>query len=228
MKIVDSIIELIATNRISTTEVADALGKSGSLLGLKGFGTPKYVVGKVKVITPFGDSNYIMHQKAVDIEPNEIVFVQPINFSDVAVFGELLTKYCLLYKSAKALIVNGNIRDTARILKDDYAIWAQGSNPVGAVNHDTGNDLKGSQEILEIYEGSIAICDPGGVVFITKDKISDETLRSLKRIEALEDLWHYCLNTLKWSTFDIVVSKRYENEPDLIPLALRNALEGRE
>jgi hypothetical protein len=37
-------------------------------------------------------------------------------------------------------------------------------------------------------------------------------------------MWQYCLNTLKWSTFDIVVQKRYLIDTKDIPSELLKAI----
>lgn len=211
------IIEVIKKNRISTTEVADALGKKGSLIGLTPFGNSNLIVGNIRVSTPARDSNFEIHQDVEKLQPGEILYVNPIEFTNVAVFGELVAKYAVLYKGAAGIIANGNIRDTARIVRENFPIWAQGSNPVGATNSDCGKEEKFSNSIKTEFENGIAVCDQGGVVLIPKKDVTLKTLQELNRIEALEDLWHFCLDSLKWSTLDIVVNKRYLYDNEKIP-----------
>ena len=217
MDISEKIVELIRENRISTTEVADALGKTGSLLGVTSLNRLESAVGKIKVITPFRDSNYLVHKEAELISPGDVVYIKPIEFSNVAIFGELVAKYCLLYRGAAAIVVEGPVRDTERLIRDGYPIWCMGSNPVGAVNIDTGKDFIANSQIVNQFEGGVAVCDEGGVVLIPNSAMSTTTLQKLKKIELVEDIWKYCLNTLKWSTYDIVVKKRYEYDQEAIP-----------
>ena len=224
MEIDLEIIELIKQNRISTTEVADALGKSGGIPNVSPLCHSKFAVGKIRLITPRNNSNYIVHEEAERVNPGEIVYIKPIDFSNVAVFGDLVAKYILLYKQASAIVVEGNVRDTARLVKENYPIWSMGSNPVGAVNNKTHSDANVNISEFDELKDGIGICDEGGVVVIPANKINEETYRKLKHIEQLEDLWHYCLNTLKWSTFDIVVKKRYLIENDEIPRRLLNGI----
>lgn len=224
MNLESEIVELIRKNRISTTEIADALGKTGSLPGLLPLNSLKYAVGKVRLIEPMNDSNYILHKEIEAVEPGEVIHIRPIGFSDVAVFGDLVAKYTLLYKQAAAIVVEGNVRDTARLVREQYPIWCMGSNPVGAVNFKTHSEEAqvGSQQSR--INGGIAICDEGGVVIIPANLIDSDLSKKLKHIEALEDLWHYCLNTLKWSTYDIVVKKRYLEDSEDIPSSLLDSI----
>lgn len=220
MDLETEIVDLIRKNRISTTEIADALGKTGSVPGVFPLNSLKYAVGKIRWIRPLNDSNFILHKELENVQPGEVVYVRPLNFSNVAVFGDLVAKYTLLYKQASAIVVEGNVRDTARLVREQYPIWCMSSNPVGAVNFQTHSEVELSSVLDGETYGGIAICDEGGVVVIPKKAINEDLSKKLHHIEALEDLWHYCLNTLKWSTYDIVVKKRYLEEGQDIPISL--------
>jgi len=224
MNLESEIVELIRKNRISTTEIADALGKTGSLPGLLPLNSLKYAVGKVRLIEPMNDSNYILHQELEAVEPGEVIHIRPIGFSDVAVFGDLVAKYTLLYKQAAAIVVEGNVRDTARLVREQYPIWCMSSNPVGAVNFKTHSEETQVGSEQSRINGGIAVCDEGGVVIIPANLIDSNLSKKLQHIEALEDLWHYCLNTLKWSTYDIVVKKRYLEDSEDIPSSLLDSI----
>ncbi len=224
MNLDSEIVELIRRNRISTTEIADALGKTGSLPGLLPLNSLKYAVGKVRLIEPMNDSNYILHKELEAVEPGEVIHIRPIGFSDVAVFGDLVAKYTLLYKQAAAIVVEGNVRDTARLVREQYPIWCMSSNPVGAVNFKTHSEETQVGSEQSRINGGIAVCDEGGVVIIPANLIDSNLSKKLQHIEALEDLWHYCLNTLKWSTYDIVVKKRYLEDSEDIPSSLLDSI----
>jgi regulator of RNase E activity RraA len=224
MNLDSEIVELIRRNRISTTEIADALGKTGSLPGLLPLNSLKYAVGKVRLIEPMNDSNYILHKELEAVEPGEVIHIRPIGFSDVAVFGDLVAKYTLLYKQAAAIVVEGNVRDTARLVREQYPIWCMSSNPVGAVNFKTHSEETQVGSEQSRINGGIAVCDEGGVVIIPPNLIDSNLSKKLQHIEALEDLWHYCLNTLKWSTYDIVVKKRYLEDSEDIPSSLLDSI----
>jgi hypothetical protein len=171
---------------------------------------------------PENNSNYEVHFAVQHVKPNDVVLITPINFTEVSIIGDLISKYCLLYRQASAIVVEGNVRDVSRLLKENYKIWSRGINPVGAVNQKVfATDV--NQGSIRDLSGGIAVCDDGGVVVIDPSEISPETFNSLTRIEALEDLWQFCLNSLKWSTLDIIVNKRYLTDQVDIPASLLSA-----
>ena len=166
-----------------------------------------------------------MHRQLADADLNgKILFVYNVN-CDRAVFGDLVSKYILLYKRAKAIVINGKLRDAHTLIKEGYPIWCTEVTPIGCVNYQNGDDLT-SEQITELkakYEGSIMVCDDSGVVMIPKEKIDQQLLSKLEFIEFQEDIWFYCLDTLKMSTYDIVCQKKYQTDK-LIDERLLNKL----
>ena len=60
------------------------------------------------------------------------------------------------------------------------------------------------------------VCDDSGVALIEKQEITEKLFDRLKYIELQEDIWYYCMDSLKMSTFDIICEKKYLSEPGLI------------
>ena len=79
------------------------------------------------------------------------------------------------------------------------------------MNHQNGPDIDSAlwQKLKDKYDGSIMVCDDTGVVMIPKDKIDKKLLTELEFIEFQEDVWFYCVDTLKMSTYDTVCMKKY-------------------
>ena len=181
--------------------------------------------GEVVCLYAINNSNYELHRQLADADLNgKILFVYNVN-CDRAVFGDLVSKYILLYKRAKAIVINGKLRDAHTLIKEGYPIWCTEVTPIGCVNYQNGDDLT-SEQITELkakYEGSIMVCDDSGVVMIPKEKIDQQLLSKLEFIEFQEDIWFYCLDTLKMSTYDIVCQKKYQTDK-LIDERLLNKL----
>ena len=205
-------IELIEANKISTTEVADVLGKTGQIDGVHALNQGMFKAGEVKVVYAINNSNYEVHKQLAESNDikDKILFVYNVN-CDRAVFGDLVTKYIMLYKRAKAIVIKGKLRDAHTLIKEKYPIWLQDISPIGCVNRPNGPEIDPIllQEIKDKYDGSIMVCDDSGVVMIPKDKIDDRLLTKLEFIEFQEDIWFYCVDTLKMSTFDTVCEKKY-------------------
>ena len=206
------VLELIEANKISTTEIADVLGKTGQIEGVHALNAQMFKAGEVKVIYAINNSNYEVHQQLAESDDikDKILFVNNVN-CDRAVFGDLVSKYIMLYKRAKAIVINGKLRDAHTLIKEKYPIWLEGVSPIGCVNRPNGPEIDPAllREIKDKYDGSIMICDDSGVVMIPKDKIDEKLLTKLEFIEFQEDIWFYCVDTLKMSTFDTVCKKKY-------------------
>ena len=219
-------INLIEANKISSTEIGDVLGKKGQIEGVRALNKGMFKAGEVAFIYAINNSNYEVHRQLADKDiKGKILFVYNVN-CDKAIFGDLVTKYVMLYKQAKAIVVTGKLRDAHTLIKEQYPIWLEDVSPIGCVNRQNGEDLsiEEFERLKTQYEGSIMVCDESGVVMIPKEKINEQLLTKLNFIEFQEDIWFYCLDTLKMSTFDIVCKKKYL-EGDLLDRKLLEKLE---
>ena len=225
MNIVQEAINLIEANKISTTEVADVLGKTGQIPDVRALNKGKFCAGEVVCLYAINNSNYELHRQLAEADlKGKMLFVYNVNCNR-AVFGDLVSKYILLYKRAKAIVINGKLRDAHTLIKEGYPIWCTDVSPIGCVNYQNGDDLTLEQiaSLKAKYEGSIMVCDDSGVVMIPKEKIDQQLLSKLEFIEFQEDIWFYCLDTLKMSTYDIVCQKKYQTDK-LIDERLLNKL----
>lgn len=226
MSILEQALDLIEANKISTTEVGDVLGKTGQIEGVRALNQGMFRAGEVKVIYAINNSNYEVHKQLSESDDikGKILFVYNVN-CDRAIFGDLVSKYIMLYKRAKAIVINGKLRDAHTLIKEKYPIWLQDVSPIGCVNRPNGPEIDPAllQEIKDKYDGSIMVCDDSGVVMIPKDKINEKLLTKLEFIEFQEDIWFYCVDTLKMSTYDTVCLKKYL-EGDLIDKKLLDKL----
>jgi 4-hydroxy-4-methyl-2-oxoglutarate aldolase len=221
------IVSIIEKNRISSTEIADALGKSGVLHGLMPINQSKHVTGKVKYIYAFDESNWSVHEQIRDLEEDLIVYVDSFNCDNKAIFGDLVSKYLILYKRVKGIVVNGLLRDVPNLRKHGYPIWCKGYSPLGCFNR----PVKESPQLLDeiekkksAFENGIITCDDAGCVLIESHLVNENTYRNLDLIELQEDIWYFCIDTLKWNTYDTVCKKRYLTEPEVLPTILQERL----
>ena len=210
----EKIISYIKRNRVSTTEIADCMGKSGLFENANALNRGRFKVGSVRWVYAYNESNWSVHEQIRDIQPGEIVMIEAFNCGDRATIGELVSKYILLYKQAAAIISNAKLRDGARLIKENYPIWCAGLTPIGCFNRQNDVPLEKAiyEEHYNRYEGSIAVCDDSGVVIIPKELHTEEFYKKIIAIEEQEDIWFDCLDRKKWDTFDIVCLKKYKEE----------------
>ncbi|WP_392534979.1 hypothetical protein [Nostoc sp. C117] len=221
------IINLIKKNRISSVEVADALSKSGVIEGPKPLNRGKFVVGEVQYIYGYSESNWSIHEHGENIKERCILFVDTFNFHDKAAFGDIVAKYFILYKGVEGIVVNGLLRDVHRLIKEDYPIWCTGITPLGCYNHyvSLSDDIREMAAAKRQYlEGSIMVCDDSGCTLIAKQQINQELFRKLDFIELQEDIWYYCIDTLKWSTYKTICEKAYLKERNILPEVLKQRM----
>lgn len=208
---VDEIIDYIKKNRVSTTEIADCMGKVGLFENANILNKKHFKVGKVHYCYCDDESNWNVHKYMQNVEENSIIVVDDLGSKERGIFGDLVSKYLLLYKQVLGIVTNGNIRDTHTLVKENYPIWCKGSNPVGCFNTEPINTV--SNKVLierkNYFENSIAVCDDAGVVIITKEYMNKDFFRKLEWIEEQEDIWFDCIDRKKWNTFDTVCLKKY-------------------
>lgn len=209
----NEIIKFIKQNRVSTSEVSDCMNKSGSLPSVKPLNSQKFVVGPVRWVYGYNESNWEVHVQLMDAKDGEIIIVELFNCNDRAVFGSLVSKFLLLYRQVAGIVVLGNLRDAHTLIKEDYPLWCYGVTPVGCFNKKNSVPLDSGlvEEHKNLYAGSIAVCDDSGVVIIPSNVINTDFLQKLKNIEELEDIWFDCIDRRKWNTYDTVCLKKYEN-----------------
>lgn len=206
------IIDFIKRNRVSTTELADCMGKSGAIHNTKAINRGHFAVGNLFYVYACNGTNWDVHEQIQEVEDGDIVFVDVLDEHDKAVFGDLVSKYLLLYKQARAIVLNGLLRDAPRLIKENWPIWCDGFSPIGYINE----DLKKNQSQLNkiekqrtFYQDAIAVCDDTGVVVIPKEFHNEEFLEKMKFIEEQEDIWFDCIDRKKYSTYETVCLKKY-------------------
>lgn len=226
--ITEKIIDYLVRNRVSTTEVADCLGKTGALPNLMPCNRGYYKAGKIAWIYAYNESNWSVHEQIRNIDEDCIVFVDTLNCGERAIFGELVSKYILLYRQSRAIVVNGKMRDAAELIRQNWPVWCSGFTPVGCFNRKPEQDIdeRWINTNFEKYNGAIAVCDDCGVVVIPKDNITEEFLGKLYHIEDQEDIWFDRLDHYKEDTFEIVCKKQYLN--DEVYMSIRNKIHSRE
>ncbi len=227
MDLTNRIIDYISRNRVSSVQIADALGKRGVVEGVSPLNRNHFVVGKVFYAFAYGGTNYHLHRQLEGAPEDAVVLVEGIGCGNRALFGDLVSKYLILYKKVRGIVVKGALRDAHRLIKENYPIWCSGVTPLGCHNEEVEippEVLSYVEEQRRRYEGGIIVCDDSGCTLIERELVNADLLRAIEFIEVQEDIWYYCIDTLKWSTFEVVCQKRYLQEPETLPGILKERL----
>jgi regulator of RNase E activity RraA len=206
------VIDKIKRNRISTTQVADCLDKSGAVEGVHALNAGHHRVGPVFWTYAYNEGNWEFHEQIREAPEGAVVLTEAFNCGRRAVYGELVAKYLILYRQVAALVLRGWLRDVPPLLKERWPLWMEGSTPIGC--HNRKNEAPLDPELLEqqraLYEGAIAVCDDTGVVVIPRELITEGFLRKLDWIEEQEDVWFDCIDRRKLDTYETVCLRLYE------------------
>lgn len=224
----EQILETISTNRISTVEVADALGKTGVLAGIQPLNTGKFVAAEVFYACTWDESNWPLHEQIQDVPPGCVVYVDTLGCNDRAIFGDIVAKWLLLYQKVSGIVVNGLLRDIHRLRKEDYPIWCTGGTPLGCFNREVPRSPRVDAYIAEQrrrFDGALIVADDSGCALIEQVNQTPQLRDRMNFIELQEDIWYFCTDTLKMSTYETICKKQYLQEPDLLPRSLRESLE---
>ena len=202
------IVKNVLSNKLNTTNVADALGKTGSIPGFKYRGkTNRIVAGTIKTYTCIAATNYGLHKYIQDeVLEGHILVVDATVCMQKSILGDLVSDYLFNEKKVAGLVVRGSIRDADQIMEKDYPVWSNSTNPVGVINQDLEKQLVVQPNPIE---DGIMVCDATGLVLI-KDKINKKIIHdNLSFMAVQEQIWDYCISTLGWSTFETICDKNY-------------------
>lgn len=222
----NELINLIKVNRISTVEVSDALGKKGVLENIFPLNNGLFSVGEVQYVSTWNKSNFQLHKQIQNVNKNCILFIDAINCNEFAVLGDLVAKSMILYNEVNAIVVDGLVRDAHRLRKENYPIWSKGTTPLGCFNKEekiTKEIIKHIEKRKKIFDKSIIVADDSGCTLIKKNEFK-LLFDKLKFIELQEDIWYFCIDVLKMTTFETICEKEYLKNPNLLPNNLRNKL----
>lgn len=210
----DKIVDYIRRNRVTTTEIADCMGKTGAVEGVVPINRGHFRVGIVKWTYANHESNWRVHRDIINTEKDDIIFIDSFECNRRAIIGELVSKYILLYCQAAAIICNAPVRDAGAIIRENYPVWSKGVSPIGCFNTKSLSDIEDEKigAVKSFYDGSIAVCDDCGVVIIPKELHTEAFLNKIVAIEEQEDIWFDRLDHKHENTFEIVCEKRYLNE----------------
>jgi len=92
----ERIIGYIKRNRVSSTEVADCLGKTGALPGVTPVNRGHFAVGNVYWTYAYGETNWHVHDQIQDVAEDDVVLTEVFECADRAIYGDLVAKYLIL------------------------------------------------------------------------------------------------------------------------------------
>ena len=210
------IIQYLEEKKVGTEEIADILGKTGVIKGVYPVNDGAYVVGELQYVYAFNNSNWPVHEQLRCLKPDRILFVDTLFVDDEhAVFGELVSSFIMENKKARAIVVNGSMRDLQGLRNRHYPVWCKGITPIGCFNVQPNSNVEINRQAIarsSYYDGAIAVCDASGVVVIPKSEINEAFFGRIDKMIEQERIWFECVEEKGWDTFDTVCLKKYKEQ----------------
>ncbi len=223
-----STIELIQKLGITSTQLADALDKTGVLPGLRPISDNFSRCGVIHPVYSANCSNYELLSQLENVPKNSICVVFTHNFNEIALMGYHTCNFLFTERKVAGLVVNGYLRDKAELIESNFAIWTFGYSPIGCRNIPAApfpSEIK--HELNYKFKDSPVVCDSTGVVAIPNWEMEDpeKINKAISYIHHKEIIWHYCIQELGWSTFKTVCEQAYlTDQRDLIVENLKSDL----
>lgn len=164
--------------RVSTSNVSDAMHRTGQMHNLNPISFEKKFYGKAYTVRAYpGDWSKTV--QAIDAAEKGDVIVIDAHGSRVALWGELATRSAL-NKGISGLIIDGGVRDVDEIKKMKFPVYARCVSPAAG-------EPKGMGEMnvtircggLEVNPGDYVLADENGIVVIPKKRAMEVAQRAL-------------------------------------------------
>jgi 3-hexulose-6-phosphate synthase / 6-phospho-3-hexuloisomerase len=172
--------------KVSTSNISDAMHRTGELRGLKPVwtgepGTLKFAGPAVTVRTYNGD--WSAPVRAIDLAKKGDVLVIDACQGEIAVWGELATNSCIS-QGVVGVVIDGAVRDIDDIKKMKFPLFARHFTPTAGEPKGFG-EINAAIEICgrKIEPGDWIIGDESGVVVVPKDVAMEMANRAIDVLE---------------------------------------------
>jgi len=188
----------VALARFGTALVARALGKDAGRKGMNQTAAAAKlgaVCGQVVAAQAWFESDLPLISRLAGVPSGAIVYIEAIQCAERSVIGEAMIRYLFEEREITALVVDGNIRDLARV--DSFPIWFRGTSPSACTSHPVRPPLPASivaRRGAGQPDPSDAIClaDRDGVVLVPRGLASMVEAQA-ENLEIESRIQHACL-----------------------------------
>lgn len=166
--------------------VGDAMERRGIMAsGLKPLWPGARVCGPAFTVLAAPGDNFAVHAALVAARPGDVLVVAARGYRDAGLFGELMGLDAVRARVA-GLIVDGAVRDSAKLAELRFPVWARGVSPRGCLK-------SGDAAILTpiacggeaVHPGDLILADEDGIVVVPL-RAAGDVLERVRAQDAME------------------------------------------
>ncbi len=177
---------LAAWAGVGTAEASDCMGRANAMVGAIGPIAPGMrIVAQARAISCMVADNSALHAAVNLAEPGEVLVANAQAFTDVAVWGGLMTRAAMA-RGIAGLVVDGAVRDSEEIAELGFPCFARGAVPRGPHKGFGGTvDAPISCGGVPVASGDLILGDADGIAVVPLARV-EEVLEAVRALQARE------------------------------------------
>lgn len=179
-------VELFRSVEVATANVADVMGRFGTLRGLhRHGGTGRYLAGPAITVRTRPTDNLLVHAALDLARPGDVVVVDAGGGRERAIVGALMARYALR-RGIAGLVIDGMVRDADELSELGLPVYARGVVPDGPYKDGPGEiNVPISCGGTAVLPGDLVLGDGDGVVLVPGEAAA-EVGREAAAVQARE------------------------------------------
>ncbi len=145
------------------------------------------ICGQARTVAQMAGDCGILSVAAAEANPGEILVVDAVGATNVAVWGGMMTEAAVVRKLG-GLVLDGAVRDVGDIRRLQFPTWARAHTPRGP-HHGFGGDIDVPVSVggVPVHPGDIVLGDEDGVVVVPLERSDDILARAQAHLEKEAD-----------------------------------------